>query len=152
MYNSQKIHVDKWNRSYLTNEVHLHMCGPEIVDIPPAGDVVDGITVKGTNVAKIDFRLAGYPFKTYEIFDTNQNGGEQYIPITINVMRLGHHRAEIQMVAGIADITIHYKIYTDSNDRIDLCKKKPNEPMPLRWYSMIHASCMEEFAPDYILW
>lgn len=102
------------------------------------GDVVDGIVIGGTGLTEVRLNLFGYTVRQYNVPTDDRD--QYYIPLTINLLRLGLHNAYIEVDTDDAEVTIKYILYDDINIRRKLCAKKPNEAKPIEWYSMIHTS------------
>lgn len=101
--------------------------------LPRSGDVVRGITVKGGHLTDVCVNLLGFLFKRYRV----TKGEETYIPVTINLLRLGIHNATVDFDSDDVEVTVHNILYEDIDYRRKLCKKDVGHVMPMEWYSEI---------------
>jgi hypothetical protein len=101
--------------------------------LPRSGDVVRGVTVKGDHLTDVRVCLFGDLFKRYRV----TTGKETFVPITVNLLRLGTHDAIVEFDSDDVEVTVHTILYDDIEYRRTLCKKEPGDVMPVEWYTEI---------------
>lgn len=139
------------SHGYTEKAVTMQIQAHSKMELPKSGDVIDGITVKGINITKFEVILAGFAFKTYDLVMNASN--ECYVPVTINLLRLGLHAAHI-LLDGNAEAVVRYKLFTDREYRMKLSIKEPGQPMQVEWYSIIDANTLNktEFELQHVVW
>ena len=94
-----------------------------IYTVPPNGDLVTRITVRGSAIRKVCVEMMGEVVHTNTRFHPTDTSVE--IPVHINMMRLGYHRATIQVEGSDVDVTITFKLLSDDTERRRIATSEP---------------------------
>ena len=91
--------------------------------VPPNGDLVTRLTVRGSVIRKICVEMMGEVVYTSTEFDPTDKNAE--IPLRINMMRLGYHRATIHVTGSDVGVTITFKLLSDDSERRRIATSEP---------------------------
>jgi len=111
----------------------------ETTDIPRDGDAVTGLTVHG-GAGQLRVNVFGVHVVSMQL-----SGRREFIPVTINLMRLGYHTARVELDSpDEVRVDVHYRLWTDKAVRRRVGGNYFSyKQKPLEWYM----SCTQWYPP-----
>jgi hypothetical protein len=91
--------------------------------VPPNGDLVTRLTVRGSAIRKVCVEMMGAAVYTSTRFHPTDKIAE--IPVRINMMRLGYHRTSIQVTGSDVDVTATFTLLSDDTERRRIATSEP---------------------------
>jgi hypothetical protein len=83
-------------------------------EVPPHGDIVTWLSVQGLEIRHVCVKIMGSIVYADDVLhtDTIMN-----IPVMINLLRLGYHRARIQVTGTDVNVMVTFKLFSDDMER-----------------------------------
>ncbi len=91
--------------------------------VPPNGDLVTRLTVRGSEIRKVCVEMMGVV--VYMITKFHPTDTIVEIPVRINMMRLGYHRVTIQVIGSDVDVMITFRLLSDDTERRRIATSEP---------------------------
>ena len=92
--------------------------GVYMYTVPPNGDLVTLLTVRGSAIREVSVKMLG------EVVHTSTDTPAE-IPVFINLLRLGYHRATIKVTGADVGVTITFKLLSDIAERRRIATTEP---------------------------
>lgn len=103
-----------------TNDVYTYA-------VPPNGDLVTRLTVRGSAIREVRVEVMGEDVcvLTRAAFTVAE------IPVSINLMRLGYHRATVRVAGADVGLSVTFKLLSDDAERCRIATSEPLFAIPL---------------------
>lgn len=98
-----------------TNDVYMYT-------VPPNGDLVTLLTVRGSAIREVSVNIMGVVHTRTRFLPTDTTAE---IPVRINLLRLGYHRATIEVTGADVGVTITFKLLYDIAERRRIATSEP---------------------------
>lgn len=91
--------------------------------VPPNGDLVTRLTVRGSAIREVRVEIMGEVVLTRAASKPNETFEE--IPVLINLLRLGYHRATVRVAGADVELAVTFKLLSDIAERRRIGTSEP---------------------------
>jgi hypothetical protein len=91
--------------------------------VPPNGDLVTRLTVRGSSIREVRVSMMDVVVHASAASKPNETVAE--IPVLINLLRLGYHRATIHVTGADVEVAVTFKLLSDIAERRRIGTSEP---------------------------